>query len=84
MATNLYLLHLRSEILPENFTSYRLINDKTALVELESKNKDFTTELVMTFSMSNRTRAISAYLTSIASFKGKIFVLHLLSQQTRV
>jgi hypothetical protein len=48
MATNLYLLHLRSEILPKNFLTYKLINYKTAVVELESKQKDFSTELVMT------------------------------------
>lgn len=48
MMTNLYLIHLRSLILPQNFTNYKLINDTTALIELETKNKDFSTELVLT------------------------------------
>lgn len=50
MAYNLYLLHLRSVILPKNLVNYYLLNDeKKALVEIESKNKDYRTEIVFEF-----------------------------------
>ena len=50
MAYNLYLLNLRSVILPERMKSYVLLADgKKALVEVESKNKDYRTEIVFEF-----------------------------------
>lgn len=49
MIYDLYILHLRSKILPEGTIRYGLIKDgKQALVELGSKDKDYRIEIVMT------------------------------------
>ncbi len=48
MIYDLYLLHLRSKILPAQTIRYGLMSDKRALIELESVNKDYIIELVMT------------------------------------
>lgn len=49
MAYNLYLLHLRAKLLPDKFLSFGFVkNTKTAVIELESKNKDYITELILT------------------------------------
>jgi hypothetical protein len=45
---NLYLLQLRSVILPDKFKTFGLIDDQTAIVELFSKDKDYKSELVLT------------------------------------
>lgn len=45
---NLYLLQLRSVILPDKFKTFGLIDDQTAIVELYSKDKDYKSELVFT------------------------------------
>ena len=49
MLYNLYLIQMRSWILPENFIQYQWLDDKNqlALITLNSKNKDFTTEVVL-------------------------------------
>ena len=50
MVYNLYLLNLRSQILPERLIKYVLLSDeKKALVEVESKNKDYRTEIIFEF-----------------------------------
>jgi hypothetical protein len=48
MIYDLYILHLRSKILPPQTVKYGLMSDKRALIELESANKDYIIELVMT------------------------------------
>ena len=45
---NLYILQLRSVILPQKFKSFALLDDSTGLVELYSKDKDYKSELVLT------------------------------------
>jgi hypothetical protein len=45
---NLYLLQLRSVILPDKFKSFGLIDDKTAVIELYSIDKDYKSELILT------------------------------------
>lgn len=48
MIYDLYLLHLRSKLLPEETVSYGLTPDgKKAMIELQSRNADYTMELVM-------------------------------------
>lgn len=50
MVYNLYILHLRATILPKKVVSYGLLKDSNrAVVELESEDKDYRTELVMQF-----------------------------------
>lgn len=50
MAYNLYLLNLRAHILPENFKSYVLLGDgRKAVVEIESLNQDYRTEIVFEY-----------------------------------
>jgi hypothetical protein len=49
MIYDLYIIHLRSKILPKETVRYGLIKDgKQALIELLSNDKDYTVELVMT------------------------------------
>lgn len=49
MAYNLYLLHLRTKLLPDKYKSFGLVKEtNTAIIELESKNKDYITELLLT------------------------------------
>ncbi len=51
MLYNLYLIQLRSKVLPDKFKSYSLVKDtSTAIIELESLNKDYTTEMILTYS----------------------------------
>ena len=47
MIYDLYLLHLRSKILPPGTVKYGLLNDDKAIVEINSKNKEFVIELVL-------------------------------------
>jgi hypothetical protein len=50
MAYNLYLLHLRATILPPNTLAYGLLpGGSRAVIELDSNNKDYRTELVLDF-----------------------------------
>jgi hypothetical protein len=46
---DLYILHLRSKILPKGTIKYGLINDGKAVIELAGKDKDYIIELVMTY-----------------------------------
>jgi hypothetical protein len=49
MAYNLYILHLRSKMLPEKFIKYELVEGtNTAIIELYSSNKDYFSELILT------------------------------------
>ena len=49
MIYDLYILHIRSRILPEDTVRYGMIkNGKQAMVELASKDKDYRVELVLT------------------------------------
>lgn len=49
MIYHLYLLELRSRLLPKDIASYSIISDTdSAIIELVSRNKDFKTELVLT------------------------------------
>lgn len=49
MIYDLYILHLRSKILPKETVRYGLIkNGKQAMIELESVDKDYRVELVLT------------------------------------
>ena len=51
MAYNLYIIQLRSKILPGKFKKYSLVKDSTtAIIELESVNKDYITEMILTYS----------------------------------
>lgn len=49
MIYDLYLLHVRSKILPSNFVRYGLLSNSKALIELSSKNKDYTIEVILSF-----------------------------------
>ncbi len=50
MIYDLYILHLRSKILPAETVRYGLIkNGESALVELASKDQDYMLELVLTY-----------------------------------
>jgi len=65
MTYNLYLLHLRSKIIPENAVSYSLLEGTdTAIIVLESNNMDYKNELIMT-----RTRGL-IYSFIIVTEKG--------------
>jgi hypothetical protein len=46
---DLYILHLRSKLLPKASVKYGLLRDEKALVELSSKDKDYLIELVMRY-----------------------------------
>ncbi|MEX0798129.1 MAG: hypothetical protein WD025_01715 [Bacteriovoracaceae bacterium] len=48
MIYNLYLLQLRTTLLPRELVSFGALNDNTGVARLKSKNKDYITELVMT------------------------------------
>lgn len=49
MIYDLYVLHIRSKILPSGTLRYGLITDKKALIEIASKDKDYMIELVITY-----------------------------------
>lgn len=54
MIYDLYLLHVRSKILPKETLRFGLIkNDQIALIELASPDKDYMLELVLTFDNGN-------------------------------
>ena len=54
MIYDLYILHLRSKLLPAQAIRYGLIqNGKQAMVELVTKDKDYIVELVMIFEAGN-------------------------------
>jgi hypothetical protein len=49
MIYDLYIVHLRSKLLPKETMKYGLIKDgKQALIELQSEDKDYMVELVLT------------------------------------
>lgn len=48
MVYNLYLLQLRSKIFPSNLIEFSGLDSDTGVARLESQNKDYFTELVMT------------------------------------
>jgi hypothetical protein len=50
MVYNLYILHLRSVMLPEHFTNFGMVDGKEmAYVEIPSSNKDYKTEMIFSF-----------------------------------
>jgi len=49
MIYDLYILHLRSKILPKDTLRYGLLKDGKALIELSSQNKDYIVELIQTY-----------------------------------
>lgn len=49
MIYDLYILHMRSKILPQNTLRYGLVRDDKAIIEIYSKDKDYIIELVMTY-----------------------------------
>lgn len=49
MIYDLYILHVRSRILPKGTLKYGMIKGNKALIELTSKDKDYIVELIMTF-----------------------------------
>ncbi len=49
MIYDLYILHMRSKILPKNTLRYGLVKDDKAIIEILSKDKDYIVELVMTY-----------------------------------
>jgi hypothetical protein len=53
MIYDLYILHLRSKMLPINTVRYGLIKEGMALIEIASQDKDYTVELVLTFDSGN-------------------------------
>ncbi len=50
MIYDLYILHVRSRLLPKGTLKYGMITGNKALIELTSKDKDYIVELIMTFS----------------------------------
>lgn len=53
MIYDLYIMHLRSKILPKETLSYGLIQQERALIELGSQDKDYIVELIMTYNGGN-------------------------------
>lgn len=49
MIYDLYILHLRSKMLPKETIKYGLLKDNQALVELNSNDKDYIVELIMNY-----------------------------------
>jgi hypothetical protein len=49
MIYDLYILHLRSKILPKETVRYGLIKEGQAIIELESQDKDYIVELVLNY-----------------------------------
>lgn len=49
MIYDLYILHMRSKILPKDTVKYGLIKEDKALIEISSKDKDYIVELIMTY-----------------------------------
>lgn len=49
MIYDLYILHLRSKILPKETVRYGLLKDNQALVELASRDKDYSIELIINY-----------------------------------
>lgn len=49
MIYDLYILHMRSKILPGNTLRYGLVKADKAIIEVSSKDKDYIIELVMTY-----------------------------------
>lgn len=47
MIHDLYILHLRSKLLPPQTVKYGLLKDGKAMIELESEDKDYIVELIM-------------------------------------
>ncbi len=47
MIYDLYILHLRSKILPEETLRYGIINENQAMIELSPQDKDYRVELVL-------------------------------------
>jgi len=48
MIYDLFILHLRSKIFPDDLVGYGMINEgKTALMEIKSGNKDYRTEIIL-------------------------------------
>ncbi len=58
MIYDLYLLHLRSKILPRTTVRYGLLKDDRAIVELRSENRDYRNELVLT----NQSGTVYSYI----------------------
>lgn len=46
MIYDLYIIHLRSEMIPPNAVKYGVIHDDIAVLEIESKDKDYKVEMV--------------------------------------
>ncbi len=49
MIYDLYILHMRSKILPQSTLRYGLVKDDKAIIEMTSKDKDYIIEVVMTY-----------------------------------
>lgn len=49
MIYDLYILHLRSKILPKETVRYGLLKDGKAIIEMASNNKDYIIELIQTY-----------------------------------
>jgi hypothetical protein len=49
MIYDLYILHLRSKILPKETLRYGLLKDGKVLIEMASPNKDYIVELIMNY-----------------------------------
>jgi len=47
MIYELYILHVRSKIIPSKNLKYSLFNNEMAVIELESSNKDYKIELIL-------------------------------------
>lgn len=53
MVYDLYILHLRSKVFSKNMVRYGLIKNGKAIMELESQDKDYRVEYVLTFNKGN-------------------------------
>lgn len=53
MIYDLYILYVRSKVIPENATSYSLLGEDRALLNFMSKDKDYMIEMVINYQNGN-------------------------------
>jgi hypothetical protein len=49
MIYDLYILHIRSKMLPQNTVKYGLLNENRALIEIASRDKDYMVEIIQNY-----------------------------------
>lgn len=53
MIYDLYILHIRSKMLPQGMLKYSLLKDDKAIIEFDSKDKDYILEMVVSYDSGN-------------------------------